>query len=67
MMTFFVSNLQPYTQCGKGKPVAGREGMSHSGSPVKAGGSKEEMAIPSETRAHRDVAACNKLSEAAYD
>uniref|UniRef100_A0A3Q3WQL1 APC membrane recruitment protein 1 n=1 Tax=Mola mola TaxID=94237 RepID=A0A3Q3WQL1_MOLML len=62
-----VSNLQPYTQCGKGKPVASREGMSHSGSPVKAGGSKEEMAILSETRAHRDVAACNKLSEAAYD
>lgn len=62
-----VTNLQSYNQCGKGRAVASREGISHYGSPVKAGVSKEEMAILSETRTHRDVAACNKLSEAPFD
>lgn len=62
-----VTNLQSYNECGKGRTVGNREGISHSGSPMKAGVSKEEMAILSETRSHRDVAACNKLSEAAFD
>uniref|UniRef100_A0A671W9A7 APC membrane recruitment protein 1 n=1 Tax=Sparus aurata TaxID=8175 RepID=A0A671W9A7_SPAAU len=55
------TNLQSYKQCGKSRPGACREGVSHSGSPVKIGVSKEEMAVLSETRQARDVAACNKL------
>ncbi|XP_073336193.1 APC membrane recruitment protein 1-like [Pagrus major] len=55
------TNLQSYNQCGKSRPGACREGVSHSGSPVKTGASKEEIAVLSETRTARDVAACNKL------
>nr|XP_046265792.1 APC membrane recruitment protein 1 [Scatophagus argus]XP_046265793.1 APC membrane recruitment protein 1 [Scatophagus argus] len=61
------TNLQSYNQCGKSRPVPSRERISHSGSPVKTGVSKEEMAILSDTRAHTDVAACNKLPEATFD
>lgn len=61
-----VTHLQSYNQCGKGRPLACREGVSHAGSPVKAGVSKEEMATLTEAR-HRDVATCNILSESAFD
>lgn len=61
------TNLQSYSQCGKSRPLASREGMSHSGSPVNAGVSKEEMAVLSETRTPRDVATCNQVPEAAFD
>ncbi|XP_034746530.1 APC membrane recruitment protein 1-like [Etheostoma cragini] len=37
------TNLQSYNQCGKSRPVAGRDGISHTGSPVNAGVSKEKM------------------------
>ncbi|XP_076606208.1 APC membrane recruitment protein 1-like [Chaetodon auriga] len=60
-------NLQSYNQCGKSRPLASREGRSHSGSPVNAGVSKEEMAVLSETRTPRDVAACSQVPEAAFD
>ncbi|KAM9348917.1 APC membrane recruitment protein 1-like [Symphorus nematophorus] len=61
------TNLQSYNQCGKNRPVANREGISHSGSPVSAGVSTEEMAVLSETRTAREVAACNILPEATFD
>lgn len=61
------TNLQSYSQCGKSRPMASREGISHSGSPVNAGVSKEKMAILSETRTPRDVTASNKLPEATLD
>ncbi|KAE8287895.1 APC membrane recruitment protein 1 [Larimichthys crocea] len=62
------TNLQSYNQCGKSRPVAsGREGLSHSGSPVKAGMSKEQMAVLNETRTAREVAACNKLPDATFN
>ncbi|XP_070839842.1 APC membrane recruitment protein 1 [Chaetodon trifascialis] len=61
------TNLQSYNQCSKSRPLASREGRSHSGSPVNAGVSKEEMAVLSETRTPRDVAACSQVPEAAFD
>ncbi|XP_040006916.1 APC membrane recruitment protein 1-like [Xiphias gladius] len=63
-------NLQAYNQCGKSRAVANREGISHTGSPLNAGLSKDEMAVLSETRKPRDVAcpvACNKLPETAFN
>ncbi|XP_074467984.1 APC membrane recruitment protein 1-like [Sebastes fasciatus] len=39
------TNLQSYNQCGKSRPVANREGTSHTGSPLNAGVSKDEMAV----------------------
>ncbi|XP_035522520.1 APC membrane recruitment protein 1-like [Morone saxatilis] len=61
------TNLQHYNRCGKSRPVASREGLSHSGSPVNAGVPKEEMAVLSETRTPRDVVACSKLPKATFD
>ncbi|XP_044079481.1 APC membrane recruitment protein 1 [Siniperca chuatsi] len=64
------TNLQSYSQCGKSRPVASRDGISHTGSPLNAGVSKDEMAVLSETRTPRDVAcpvACNKLPEATFN
>ncbi|XP_038563846.1 APC membrane recruitment protein 1-like [Micropterus salmoides] len=61
------TNLPSYNQCGKSRPAACRDGISHTGSPLNAGVSKDEIAILSEKRTPRDVAspvACNKLSEA---
>ena len=61
------TNLQSYGQCGKSRPAANREGISHTGMPLNTGVSKDEMAVLSETRTPRDVAcpvACNKLPEA---
>lgn len=56
-----VTDLQSCKQCVKGS----RGGLSHPGSPVKTGVSKEE--ILSETRTHTDVATGSKLSETALD
>lgn len=56
-----VPNLQSH-ECGKGRTADSREGISHSGSPMKASASKEEMAGLGETRSNRDAAACDKLS-----
>ncbi|XP_070699629.1 APC membrane recruitment protein 1 [Pempheris klunzingeri] len=60
------TNLQSYNPCAKSRPVASRDGRSHTGSPLKAGVSKSEMAVLGDTRAARD-AACNKLPEAAFN
>ncbi|XP_042355586.1 APC membrane recruitment protein 1-like [Plectropomus leopardus] len=54
------TNLQSCNQCSKSRPVASREGLSHTGSPVNTGVSKDE------TRTTRDMA-CNKLSEATFN
>ncbi|XP_040907354.1 APC membrane recruitment protein 1 [Toxotes jaculatrix] len=64
------TNLQSYNQCGKSRPVANREGISHTGSPINAGVSKDEMTVFSETRTPRDVAcpvACSKLPETTFN
>ncbi|XP_070774159.1 APC membrane recruitment protein 1-like [Enoplosus armatus] len=63
------TNLQSYNQCGKSRPVASREGISHTGSPLNTGVSKDEMAVLNETTP-RDVVcsvACNKLPEATFN
>ncbi|XP_054481989.1 APC membrane recruitment protein 1 [Anoplopoma fimbria] len=60
------TNLQSYNQCGKSRPVRSREGISHTGSPLKAAVSKGETAVLSETRTPRDVT-CNKLHEATFN
>ncbi|XP_049448486.1 APC membrane recruitment protein 1 [Epinephelus fuscoguttatus] len=60
------TNLQSYNQCGKSRPVASREGISHTGSPVNAALCKDEMAVLTETRPIRDVT-CNKLPKATFD
>ncbi|XP_035481247.2 APC membrane recruitment protein 1 [Scophthalmus maximus] len=60
------TNFQPYNQCGKSRPVAHREGLSHTGSPINAGVSKEEMAVRGETRTPRDLA-CGKLPETTFN
>ncbi|XP_069556629.1 APC membrane recruitment protein 1-like [Brachyistius frenatus] len=62
------TNLQSYTQCGKGRPAASRESASHTGSPPNAGVSPEGMASLSEPRAPRDVVvACSNLPEATFN
>ncbi|XP_028450449.1 APC membrane recruitment protein 1-like [Perca flavescens] len=60
------TNLQSYNQCGKSRPVAGREGISHTGSPLNAGVSKDKMAVLRETRTPRDVS-CNTLPDATFN
>lgn len=60
------TNLQSYNLCGKSRPVACGEGVSHTGSPLNAGVPKDEMAVLSETRTPRE-AACNKLPEATFN
>uniref|UniRef100_A0A4W6FC81 APC membrane recruitment protein 1 n=1 Tax=Lates calcarifer TaxID=8187 RepID=A0A4W6FC81_LATCA len=64
------TNLQSYNQCGKSRPVANREGVSHTGSPLNAGVSKDELAVLGETRAPRDVVcpvACSQLPETTFN
>lgn len=64
------ANLQPYNQCGKSRPVSNREGMSHTGSPLNTGVSKDDMSVLSETRVPRDVAcpvACNKHPKTSFN
>lgn len=61
------ANLQAYKQCGKSRPVAGREGMSQTGGPANAGASKDEMAVLSESRTPREVVVCNNAPEATFD
>ncbi|XP_068572477.1 APC membrane recruitment protein 1-like [Cebidichthys violaceus] len=55
------TNSRSYNRCGKGRPVASREGTSHPASPLNAGVSKGVMSVLSETRTPRDVA-CSKLT-----
>lgn len=62
-----VTTLQSYNPRIKGRTVTGRDGLSHSGSPVKSSVSKEDTDILSETKTHTDVAACSQLSEASID
>ncbi|KAM3601834.1 uncharacterized protein V6R79_019794 [Siganus canaliculatus] len=61
------ANLQPFNQCGKNRPVDCREGNSNPLSPVKAGMTEEEMSTLGEPRTSRDMVACDKLPEAAFD
>uniref|UniRef100_A0A665V9Z2 APC membrane recruitment protein 1 n=1 Tax=Echeneis naucrates TaxID=173247 RepID=A0A665V9Z2_ECHNA len=64
------TNMQSYNPCGKSRPVTNREALSHTGSPLKANLSKDEMAVLSETRKPRDVAcpvACSKHPESAFN
>lgn len=64
------TNLPPYNQCSKSRPVVSREGISHTGSPLNTGMSKDEMPILSETMTHRDVTcivACKNLPEATFN
>lgn len=52
-----VTKLQSYNPPVKVRPAAGRDGLSHPGSPVKSGVSKEETGILCETKTHTDVEA----------
>lgn len=51
----------------KGRLAAGRDGLSHPGSPVRCSVSTEDSSIHSERKTHTDVAACSQLSEASLD
>lgn len=62
-----VTTLQFYNPRVKGRPAAGRDGLSHPGSPVKSNVSKEDTDVLGETKTHTDVASCSQLSEASLD
>ncbi|KAK5858985.1 hypothetical protein PBY51_003084 [Eleginops maclovinus] len=60
------THLHSYKKCGKSRPVASREAVSHTGSLLNTGGLNDDMTVLSETRTPRDVAG-NKLPEATYN
>lgn len=62
-----VTTLQFYNPRVKGRPAAGRDGLSGPGSPVKSSVSKEDTHVLGETKTHTDVASCGQLSEASFD
>lgn len=62
-----VTTLQSYNPRFKGRSAAGRDVLSHPGSPVKSSVSKEDGDILGKTKTHTNVAACSQLSEASLD
>ncbi|XP_058483722.1 APC membrane recruitment protein 1-like [Solea solea] len=64
------TNLQSYSPCGKSRQVANREGLCRTRSLLNTSVSKDEMAVPVETRTARDVVcplACNKIPETTFN